>query len=243
VLELRYLYGLRKHDVVLYQFCEVRRQLMRLLRAEGEQMTREDYVYAREILDAVSQTIEIYGDHKSRMFNARWFFRFLKAYRISSKEMAALPRTASPKLREIENVYGRAVLSGFLAFTPFFRSELALRFMLSFWVVLATLCAKLGVKWARNYAKEGRGLAKEVLASAAFFVHELPRSCTAPRARPCLSIQNRLDRITNSHLVLTFGRSARNHIRGASREFCLFDQSLLLQSYGLSPDAATLLGA
>lgn len=134
-----HLHALKKHDSVLFRFCQIRRDLMTLLRSEGLELSRADYVFARHILESLNHTIHNYKDHKARFFNFREFSRFLRQYSASAKELEALPRTANEALGRIERQTVAAVVEGFLCYTPFLRSETRIRFVLLLLSSLARL--------------------------------------------------------------------------------------------------------
>ena len=93
-------------------------------------MPREDYEFARIMLDALSETIHHYRVYKSRVFNIRQFYLLAKQYRASAEALAELPTTCNETLRHLEIEFAKAVFYGFSKFTPFYRAELTLRTML-----------------------------------------------------------------------------------------------------------------
>ncbi len=118
---------LQKHDMVLYRFCQVRRELMAFLRAEGIQLSPEDYRFAQHLIDALHRTIHNYEDNKKSLFNFRHFLLFLKRFRDSVDELRRIPTSDNVRLQGLCHEYGNAMLRGFVAFTPGFRSEMVLR--------------------------------------------------------------------------------------------------------------------
>lgn len=65
--------ALAKHDKVLYAFCDLRRDIMTVLREHAFDLTREDYIALREIEQATSATIHDYRFCKIYLFNFRKF--------------------------------------------------------------------------------------------------------------------------------------------------------------------------
>src|ERR1051325_11872039 len=70
VLKLR---ALTKHDKVLYSFCDVRRDVMSVLREHAFDLTKEDYIALRDIEEVASDTILDYHNFKIYIFNFRKF--------------------------------------------------------------------------------------------------------------------------------------------------------------------------
>lgn len=153
--ELRFLLMLRKHDRVLFPLCQIRRDVMQLLRDQGVEMTRDDYIYARSMLTSVSHVVSIYGDHKAKVFNLRSFLRFVKEYKATARELSQTPRTKHAALNEIERRLNAAMLKGFLAYTPFVKSEITLRVFLA----VMQLLTHLGFKMLAERMKDVRELA------------------------------------------------------------------------------------
>lgn len=70
ILRLR---ALKKHDKVLYAFCQLRRDTMSLIREHNYDLCRQDYIALRDIEDGLSDTIHDYNMHKVYLFNFRKF--------------------------------------------------------------------------------------------------------------------------------------------------------------------------
>lgn len=146
LVTISHLRGRRKHDVVLYRFCQIRRELMAFLRAEGTQLSAGDYRFALRFVSALHGTIHNYKDHKEGMFNFRLFLLFLKRFSESVDELRRIPTSDLPRLQELRYRYGNAMLRGFVVFTPFFRSEMVLR--------LLSAMARVGGKYFAGRVKK-----------------------------------------------------------------------------------------
>jgi hypothetical protein len=127
LLELRYLIRLRTHDRVLFPICEARGDLVRRLMIADAAGTlkQDDYVYARWLLGGMDRIVSLYRDHRTHFFNLRAYLRFVRQYTNSARDLIAVPRTDNAELRAIEQRFNRAMLRGFLAYTPWLKSELA----------------------------------------------------------------------------------------------------------------------
>lgn len=117
----------RKHDRVLYRFCQIRRDVMDVLRSENQSLSAEDYAAGRRLLDFLNLTISLYREHRTKMFDWRAFVRFAREYRQSATQIVALSSTRHKALSNAVMKTGWAALLGFLAYTPFIKSETALR--------------------------------------------------------------------------------------------------------------------
>jgi hypothetical protein len=115
---------------------------MKYLRDNYDDISREDYIYARTMVQAMNQTVSLYRDHRHRFFNYREFLRFVRAYGSATEEISKIPRTKNEDLRRIERDFNRVIVGGFFAYTPFLRSEIAGRVVLAVFAFLA----RLGVK-------------------------------------------------------------------------------------------------
>lgn len=123
-------YQTKKHDVYLYQFCELRRQALNLLWLEHDTLSREDYIALRRLIGALNMAISSYS-HKTIMFNFRKFIRFLKSIQHLDKKVEA-DVTEHEKINALIKKVEYSVLCSFLAFTPFIKSELLIKLAIRF---------------------------------------------------------------------------------------------------------------
>jgi len=120
-----HLHALKKHDSVLFKFCETRRNLMSFLRQENYNLKRQDYMALRQLGNWTDKAIHYYNDGKKSMFNARRL-----AYEI--KIMKQVDKKIKKRIIQSEEVgalyrqFGSALFSAFWAFTPFLRSEIVI---------------------------------------------------------------------------------------------------------------------
>lgn len=142
VCMLLYLYRRRRHDKVLFRFCQIRRDLMQLLRDRGSSLSREEYKDARELLNVLSFTIHNYRDQKTKIFDGRKFLRF----RNSAEKIRQAEPSADPEIAALYVRTAHALVRGFIAYTPFFASELALRLVL----LGAQMLGNLGIRKMRR---------------------------------------------------------------------------------------------
>jgi hypothetical protein len=156
LLELRHMLRLRKHDRVLFPICQIRRDLVAFVAAKYDagELDRDDYIYARLMLNSVNSMISLYREHRMAMFNLRRFVLMLARYRQSAKQLILVPRTDTLELRQIEARLNRAMASGFFAYTPWLRTQfgayIAMRLM--------ALLAGLGLKFFAHRAQDLRDL-------------------------------------------------------------------------------------
>jgi hypothetical protein len=159
-LTISRLLEMEKHDTVLFQFCEIRRDIMRLLRERGRGFSPEDYAAVRILLDVVNETIHGYHREKRRMFDGREFMRFLREYEATATAFEVLRDVQNPEIQKLRDETGRAMVVGFFRYTPFLRSEITARVL--FWT--ASIIAKLGYRRARTFIRvltAARGTAKQ----------------------------------------------------------------------------------
>lgn len=135
---------LKKHDEVLYRFCQLRRDVMLYLRENFDRLTREDYERAREILVDLDDTIHFYDEHKITRFNLRPFVVFF----IDKIKRSDLPErgAVSPQspLALVAKKKGEALSEAFFRYTPWLRSELLAR-------VIFHVVARIGTQALKNF--------------------------------------------------------------------------------------------
>lgn len=74
IIKLR---NIQKHDAVLFELCNYRRDLMGYLRNEYETLSKEDYKETLKLLDAINSLIGIYSKRQSDLFHLKTFFSLL----------------------------------------------------------------------------------------------------------------------------------------------------------------------
>ncbi|HKV42152.1 MAG TPA: hypothetical protein VJX67_23310, partial [Blastocatellia bacterium] len=115
-----------RHDRVLYRFCEIRREIMNLIRDNAFEMDRTDYYAFRDLLEVVSFTIHDYNACKIHSFNFRRFREWLK----DAKQLGGKIETQNRRVLDLRAKYSWAMLDAFFAYTPFLKSEIAVKVLL-----------------------------------------------------------------------------------------------------------------
>lgn len=136
-----HLHHVRKHDLVLYRFCQIRRDLMRYLRQNGYEMNGGDYAAARQLLVALNHIIHDYNLHKSALFNGRQFFRFLHEYDNSSQKVEVV-KTDNVKIASLRSEASAALTKAFFVYTPLFKHEIFLKLS----IFSLSIVALLGIR-------------------------------------------------------------------------------------------------
>ncbi len=145
VCMLFYLRRLKKHDKVLYRFCQLRRDTMSQIRERNFDLRVEDYVALRQLLDRTSETIHDFNNCKVSLFNIRNYS--IQVHRAKSLEETSVER--APEIQELTGRYALAMLVAFFTFTPLIKSELVLRglpFILKFLASISGNYLKAKVK-------------------------------------------------------------------------------------------------
>ncbi len=118
-----------KHDGVLFPFCQLRRDIMKFLYENVVEtpgvLSRDEYASVRRLSNALDTKIRDYNRHKTVMFNMRKMAKHLEAYRLTATP--ALEISDNPTIRQFHARFGRLLVKAFIAYTPLFRSERALR--------------------------------------------------------------------------------------------------------------------
>jgi hypothetical protein len=149
-LELRYMWKLRRRDSVMFGFRRLRSEIMAYILENAEQFSPSDYLFARQLVNALDVSELAHQESRSRFFNARAFARFVRDFTASEAGVAGLPRPSSEALRTFETRFAGCLFNAFLAYTPFFASELLLRFSLQVLVWTLSLPSRLGIRAART---------------------------------------------------------------------------------------------
>jgi len=149
-----WLLRVRNHDRVLYRFCQVRRDIMTILRDRGFEMTKSDYHALRDLLEAVSDTIHHFNECKSTIFNIRTLSRIIREFRESGRAINKIniPKDAASAKTFVD--FRMAMVMAFLAYTPFFRSEIAARVILGSMAAILRLVGRFGVESGRRFSED-----------------------------------------------------------------------------------------
>lgn len=120
------LLSLRKHDRVLYRFCQLRRDIMAYLRDKRDRIPPEDYEQVRMLLQIVNQDIHNYNHYKRNKFNIRYLLREARHLFKSARAAEIKKIKNNAKVEGFYKDYGLALVSAFLSYTPFFKSKIIL---------------------------------------------------------------------------------------------------------------------
>lgn len=143
---------MKKHDEILFRFCQVRRDAISLIDRRNFELNRKQYASVRDLLESVNAMIHDFEKCKTTVFNFRKFVRFLKFYRDAAIQAEKIHIPNDPEIIALHHQYKTAIFFAFLAYTPLIKSELCAKFLVTIFVFLA----KAGVKslnGGANYLK------------------------------------------------------------------------------------------
>ncbi len=119
----------RKHDQMLFPFCQLRRDIIAYLKKNvldaPNRISQKEGEAILKLLDIVNQTISNYNRHKTVMFNLREMQKYLKKYQRASSTTLEIPD--NPEIHMLYQNFGRLLVKAFIAYTPLIRWELTLR--------------------------------------------------------------------------------------------------------------------
>ena len=113
---------LKKHDIILYNFCQIRREVMNIIRDNFDEIDRETYEVLRKLLDTLNIAIHNYNQFKSSIFNLG---NLLKSAKETQRYVLRIENVKLPEDESIHSLYRKlniAMLKAFLSYTPLFRS-------------------------------------------------------------------------------------------------------------------------
>lgn len=139
VLLIIHLKNLKKHDAVLYKFCQVRRESMQFLRANWSNLPKKEYIALRELLETLNATIHRYNEHKTVLFNLRRFIEHIKEFDSFSKKIEPIEKPETKEIRQFYLDTSRSFLYGFFAYTPLIKSEILVKLVIMIFGVFTLL--------------------------------------------------------------------------------------------------------
>lgn len=146
----------KKHDRVLFPFCEIRRGLMTYLRANYSCLTKEDYERSVQLWEILDDTIHFYERHKATTFNFRPFVIFFRDKMKESEDTSPVVwDEMSPELRALWCKWVGAMMDALFAYTPWIRSEITLKIIVTIFKHFGTQ----GIKKLADILRESGELA------------------------------------------------------------------------------------
>lgn len=144
----------KRHDRVLYRFCQVRRDIMTLFRDRGFEMSKHDYFALRDLLEVVNDTIHHFHECKSTIFNFRTLHRMARELRESDLAFGEIEFPKDKDALAVIERYRGAMFRAFLTYTPFIKSEIALRITLALVVAVGSFAGKIGLDSLKRLAED-----------------------------------------------------------------------------------------
>ena len=140
-----------KHDKVLYGFCQLRRDIIKLIYDEHSQISKSDYKALRALLEATNVTIHEFRHFKVTMFNLRWFIDWVKKYKKNATQIDNLS-TSHKTINKLKDKYAIAMIKAFFAYTPLIKSQFIVMLVLAILQFLLKLGIKsLGIQSLQTY--------------------------------------------------------------------------------------------
>lgn len=112
---------IKKHDYVLYRFCQIRRDLIHVLRDEEPELSTIAYERTEKILTVINGVIHDYDFCKANLFNVRKLTRY---FGLAARDTQQLQKTGFAQIDAIIESMERSIVDAFFLFTPFLRSEI-----------------------------------------------------------------------------------------------------------------------
>jgi hypothetical protein len=138
---------INKHDKVLFQFCQLRRNMLAYVRQKGITMPEADYVLMNELLDFVGNTIHDFKYLKEEVFNVRKAKKLAITSKMAQREKHVFMSTDNKKIKVFQNQVRFCLINSILAYTPFLKYELVLRVLYAF----GSLMARFSYQKSKNF--------------------------------------------------------------------------------------------
>lgn len=140
----------QKHDTVLFRLCQTRRDIMKILRDRGFNLSKEEYLVLRELLQAVSGMIHHYEKCKATVFNLRKIKNYAKNLKKQDDDIARFDNVRDEEIREVIRSFRLNMFLAFFAYTPLMKSGFVLYLLAKFFKFLSSLGIK-GVNGFSSY--------------------------------------------------------------------------------------------
>ena len=134
LFQLFQLRELKKHDIHLYDFCQLRSDSILYLKDNYESLHYDDYVELRGLISTLDLTIGNYKHHRNVLFNFRLFVKYLTEFKEIEKASFKVKTKNKTILTLIERM-NKSVFFAFIAYTPFLKHELILNIIIKILLV------------------------------------------------------------------------------------------------------------
>ncbi|MCK4983022.1 MAG: hypothetical protein KAS17_08875 [Victivallaceae bacterium] len=126
IIMAHYLRKIKRHDTTLYQFCQQRRDLIKLLRNNGEKLSDADYSIAINLQNYLDDTIHNFANY-IKVFNIYKLGKNLKEAVVKIEKMQKSDRK---DLQKMQNDFMHIQFIAFFRFTPFLKYRLIVTILL-----------------------------------------------------------------------------------------------------------------
>ena len=126
------IHSIHKHDLILYQFCQLRRNMNRFIEGNWESLTKTEYEQYIILQDHINATISNFREIKVKYFNVKKLHQIHEDAVESSELVEKLLRNSSNEaLNRLLLEYKYCVVLGFFAYTPWLREKIIAQILLS----------------------------------------------------------------------------------------------------------------
>jgi len=129
-------YYIKNHDKVLFNYCQLRRDIMTKLRKDGLILNDNDFRVLTELTNYVDHIIHYYKLHKKHTFRLKNFLEFLKKSQNTVKKVNRLNNTNNEEVKTFIDKAGYYTIFGIVRHTPFFFSQVMLHILVFFSKIL-----------------------------------------------------------------------------------------------------------
>jgi len=134
------LISIKKHDFILYQFCQLRREIIKYLFDNRLKISNKDYEITRKLLEILNDTIHHYNIFKlvSNLNNLKILMKNTKE---NTEQVEMLPETNNQNIHIFQKQFSFIILKAFFTFTPFLKH----RFILNLIILLVNTLISIGL--------------------------------------------------------------------------------------------------
>lgn len=145
--------NIRKNDQVLYEFCDVRRKMMRYLRNNFDSVSTGDYLCLRESLDLLNNNIHYFDHYKTHVFNVNMLIRMIRETKKNIDEVERLKRTENAEILDLMGSFERSFLVAFFVFTPLFKTRACISLVVFVLTILVGIMKRISIDYANKIRK------------------------------------------------------------------------------------------
>lgn len=142
----------KRHDIYLYKFCSLRREIMSYLRINHDLISKKEYKAIKQALNITNSTINLYSRNEAtNLFNIRKFVKFVKNTKNLSDQSLKWIECDNKTISTFQKKLRYNIIATFFAYTPFIMTEIMVNFLYLLGLFFVRIHIQKLKKWGSRF--------------------------------------------------------------------------------------------